>query len=88
MSNRVMHYRMVSMVVVCLTVPPLLGFLVGAALGALGAVGAAGFWFSQYRLPAWEDRGGPSFWLVAGGYGVIGLNLLVCLGRLVGVRLL
>lgn len=85
--NTVLLFRLAGMLVVCLAVPPLLCHYVGPAVGALGASGAAAFWYSQYRLPAWKERSGFSFWFVAGGYGVIGTTLLVSLGRLIGVSL-
>jgi hypothetical protein len=77
-----MILRLGGMLVVCLAVPLLLHYFAGAALGAVGAAAAAAFWYSQYRLPAWKERSGVSFWFVFSGYGVIGLTLLVCLGRL------
>ena len=81
-SNTVMLFRLGGMLVVCIAVPPLLYHYAGPAVGALSAAGAALLWYSQYRVPAWEDRGHPSFWFAAGGYGPIGLTLLVCLGQL------
>jgi len=86
-SNNVMHVRLAGMLVVCLAVPPLLCHYAGPAIGALGAAGAAAFWYSQYRLPSWRERSGSSFWFVTGGYAVIGITLLVSLGRLIGVSL-
>jgi len=85
MSNSVILIRLIGMLVVCLAAPPLLFHYLGPALGALGAAGAAVFWYSQYRRPPWQDRDSPFFWFVAGGYGVIGGTLLVCLGRLLGM---
>jgi len=82
-----MLFRLAGMLVACLAVPPLLCHYAGPAVGALGAAGAAAFWYSQYRLPAWKERSGSSFWFVAGGYGVIVITLLVSLGRLIGVSL-
>jgi hypothetical protein len=82
--NTIMLFRLAGMLVVCIAVPPLLYHYAGAAVGALGATGAALLWYSQYRFPAWEDRSSPSFWFAAGGYGPIGLTLLVCLGQLLG----
>ena len=79
-----MLFRLTGVLVVCLAVPPLLLHYVGPAAGALGALAAAALWYSQYRFPAWKERSGSSFWFVAGGYGVIGITLLVCLGRLLG----
>jgi hypothetical protein len=83
--NSIMLFRLAGMLVVCLAVPPLLGYYAGPALGALGASGAAAFWYSQYRLPTWKERSGSPFWFVAGGYGIIGVTLLISLGRLIGV---
>jgi len=84
MTNSVILFRLIGMVVVCWAVPPLLCHYVGSAVGALGASGAAAFWYSQYRFPARQERSGAYFWFVAGGYSVIGITLLVCLGRLLG----
>jgi hypothetical protein len=80
--NRVVLFRLLGIWAGCMAVPPLLWHYVGPALGALGAAGAAALWFSQYRLPAWEGRNEGSFWFVASGYGIIGITLLMCLGRL------
>jgi hypothetical protein len=80
--NHLMLFRLGGMLVVCWAVPPLLCHYAGPAAGALGAAGAAALWYSQYRHPAWKSKGGSSFWFVAGGYVVIGIGLLVCLGRL------
>ena len=80
--NSVMFFRLAALLVVCWAVPPLLYYYVGPVAGALGAVAAAALWYSQYRLPTWKERGGASFWFVAGGYGVISVTLLLCLGRL------
>ncbi len=88
MNHRAILFRLIGITFVCLVVPPLLGHYVGPAFGALGAVGAVGFWYSQYRFPDRKQRSGPYFWFVAGGYGFIGLTLLVCLGRLLGMKLL
>ena len=82
--NSTMLIRMFAMLVGCWAVPPLLCHYVGPAAGALAAGGAAALWYSQYRLPTWKERGGSSFWFVAGGYGVIGIILLMSLGRLLG----
>jgi hypothetical protein len=88
MNNSVVLFRLIAMSMVCLAAPPLLCRYVGPAIGALGALGAAAFWYSQYRFPARKERSGPYFWFVAGGYGVIAITLVVCLGRLRGVSLL
>jgi len=85
--NNIMLLRLVGMLVVCWAVPPLLCHYVGSVAGALAALGAAAFWYSQYRLPAWRERTASSFWFVAVGYGVIGITLVVCLGRLMRVSL-
>ena len=82
-----MRFRLAGMILGCLVVPPLLCHYAGPAIGALGALGAAALWYSQYRLPTWSERSGSSFWFVAGGYGFIGLTLAVCLGRLLRVSL-
>ena len=82
--NTIMLFRLAGMLVVCIAVPPLLYHYAGPAVGALGATGAALLWYSQYRFPPWTDRSAPSFWFAAGGYGPIGLTLLVCLGQLLG----
>jgi hypothetical protein len=82
--NAVPLARLGGMMIVCASVPALLCHYVGPAAGALGAAGAAALWYSQYRFPTWSERGGVSFWFVVGGYGVIGISLLVCLGRLLG----
>ena len=82
MRYRFMAFRLVGMVGVCSAAPPLLCYYAGPAVGALGAGGAAALWYSQYRLPAWNERGGSSFWFVASVYGFIGITLMVCLGRL------
>jgi hypothetical protein len=81
-SNRLMLMRLSGMLVACWGVPPLLARLAGPVPGALASVGAAGLWFWQYRFPIFQTGGGFTFWFVAGGYGVTGLTLLVCLGRL------
>ncbi len=86
MNNIVTLFRLIGMVVVCWAVPSLLCHYVGPAAGALGALGAAALWYSQYRFPSRKQRSGPYFWFVAGGYGFIGITLLACLGRLLGVR--
>lgn len=86
-NNGIELFRLVGVLLVCWGVPPLLCYYVGSALGALGASGAAAFWYSRYRLPAWEGRSRASFWFVATGYGVIGITLLICLGKLLGVSL-
>ncbi len=88
MNNSVILLRLIGMSVACLAVPPVLCRYLGPALGALGASGAAVFWYSQYRIPVPKEQSGPYFWFVAGGYGFIGITLVVCLGRLMGVRLL
>ena len=88
MRNRIAFYRQMGIWVGCLAVPPLLGFFVGPALGVLAAVGAGAFWFVQYGQPAWKSTSGSPFWYLVGGYGVIGLTLLVCLGRILGVRII
>jgi len=85
MRNTVILIRLLGTLVVCLAAPPLLFHYLGPALGALGAAGAAAFWYSQYHRPTWKERDGPFFWFVAGGYGVIGCTLLFCLGRLMGM---
>ena len=81
-SSNLMLFRLTGMLVVCLVLPALLCHYVGPAAGALGASGTAALWYSQYRLPAWKEKGSSSFWFVAGGYGVICITLLVCLARL------
>ena len=86
-SSSVMLFRLTGVVVVCLVGPPLLGYFAGPAIGALGAATSAGFWYSRYRFPARGEKKESGFWLVIGGYGVIGITLLVCLGRLIGVHL-
>jgi len=86
-SNNILLFRLAGMVVVCLAVPPLLHHYLGPAVGALSALGACGFWYSQYRLPSWKERAGASFWFVAGGYFIIGMTLLFSLGGLSGVQL-
>jgi hypothetical protein len=85
-SSSVMLFRLTAVVVVCLAGPPLLCYFAGPAIGALSAATSAGFWYSRYRFPAREEQGS-GFWLVVGGYGVIGIALLVCLSRLIGVSL-
>jgi hypothetical protein len=79
-----MLFRLAGMLVICIAVPPLLYHYAGPAVGALGAIGAGLLWNWQYRFPPWTERGAPSFWFAAGGYGPIGLTLLVCLNRLLG----
>jgi len=81
-----MLLRLAGMLVLCLAAPPLLCHYVGPVAGALSASGAAGFWYMQYRLPTWKERSRSSFWFVASGYGVIGITLLVSVGRLIGSR--
>ncbi len=83
-SNTLTLFRLAGILVVCWAVPLLLCHYAGPVVGALGAAGAGALWYSQYRLPTGKERRGGSFWLVAGGYGVIGVILLVCLGRLLG----
>jgi hypothetical protein len=80
--NSLVLMRLSGMMFACWGIPPLLDRLAGPVPGALASLGAAGLWYWQYRLPTFQKRGGFSFWFVAGGYGVIGLTLLVCLGRL------
>jgi hypothetical protein len=80
--NTLMLLRLGCLLVVCWAVPPLVYYCLGPVAGALAAVGAAALWYSQYRFPTWKGSGGASFWFVASGYGVIGLTLLACLGRL------
>ncbi len=81
-SHNFLLFRLIGMVVACWGLPPSLYYGVGPVAGGLGAAGAAGLWFWQYRVPTRQGRGGSSFWFVAGGYGVIGLTLLTSLGRL------
>lgn len=88
MHNSVILFRLIGMSVVCLAAPPLLCHFVGPLIGALSALGAAAFWYSQYRFPSPKQRSGPYFWFVTGGYGFIGITLVVCLGRLMGLKLL
>ena len=83
-SNNVILCRFAGMLLLCLALPPLLGAFVGPGTGALSAVAAAALWYSQYRRPAW-DKTGSGFWFVIGGYTLIGITLLVCLGRVLGV---
>jgi hypothetical protein len=80
--NAVVFFRLAGMLVGCWAGPPLVCRYLGPAAGALATVGAAVLWYSQYRLPTWKERGAASFWFVASGYGVIGVFLLICLGRL------
>ena len=80
--NSLMFFRLIGMLVACWAVPPLLFYYLGPAVGALGASGAAALWYWQYRLPTWQEQSGYCFWFVVGGYGVIGVTLLLCLGRL------
>ena len=82
--NTIMLFRLAGMLVVCIAVPPLLYRYAGPAVGALGATGAGLLWYSQYRFPPWKESTAPSFWFAAGGYGPIGLTLLVCLHQLLG----
>jgi hypothetical protein len=84
--NSVMLFRLSGVLAVCLAAPLLLYLFVGPAVGALGAAGAGAFWYPQYRLPAPSGIRGAYFWFVTGGYVAIGVTLLVCLGRLLGVR--
>jgi hypothetical protein len=86
MSNSLMFGRLAGLIAICLAGPPLLCILAGPILGALGAATSAVFWYSRYRFPARQERRGPGFWLVIGGYAVIGLTLVVCLGRLLGMH--
>ena len=81
-SNSLTLFRLAGMLVVCWAAPYLVAHYVGPAAGALAAAGAAALWYSLYRLPPWKERRSYSFWFVAGGYGVIGVTLLLCLGRL------
>lgn len=83
-SNSITQYRLAGMLLVCWAVPPALCYYLGSAVGALGALGVAAFWYSQFRLPAWKERSNPSFWFVVGGYGLIGITLIGCLGRFIG----
>jgi hypothetical protein len=80
--DSVVLFRLGGMLVACWAVPLLLCHYVGPVAGALGAVGAAALWYSQYRFPAWRERSGYPFWFAASGYVVITVLLLVCLGRL------
>jgi hypothetical protein len=86
--NSIVLFRLLGVLVVCWAVPVLLCYLVGPTFGVIGALGAAVFWYVQYRLPAWRERSGFSFWFVVSGYGIIGVTLLVSLGRMMGVSLL
>jgi hypothetical protein len=85
-SNSGMLFRLTGVMALCLAGPLLLWYFAGPLLGGLGAVAAVAFWYSRYRFPAREERGS-GFWLVVGGYVVIGITLLACLGRLIGVSL-
>ncbi len=81
-NNGVMVLRLGGTLALCLAAPLLLCYAGGNALGAAGSAGAGAFWYSQYGLPKWKERGGVSFRFVFCGYAVIGLMLLVCLVRL------
>ena len=85
--DSVMLFRLAGMLIACWAVPVVLCYYVGPAVGALGAVGAAVLWYSQYRLPTRTESKAASFWFVAVGYAVIGITLMVCLARLIGVSL-
>jgi hypothetical protein len=80
--NSVVFFRLAVMLTACWAAPPLLCYYAGAVVGALAAGAAGALWYSQYRVPSWQERRGYAFWFVAGGYGVAGVTLLVCLGRL------
>ncbi len=83
-SSNIILFRLAGMLLFCLALPPLLCAFVGPGSGALSAVAAGALWYSQYRRPAW-DKSGFGFWFVIGGYTLIGITLLICLGRLVGI---
>lgn len=83
-ANNLTLFRLACMLVVCLVMPPVLCHYAGPVVGALGGAGAAALWYAQYRLPTWEKRSDAAFWFVNGGYGLIGITLLVCLGQLLG----
>jgi len=85
-SDNVILFRLAAMLLLCLALPPLLCAFVGPGVGAVGALAAAALWYSQYRRPAWE-KNGSGFWFVIGGYALIGITLLLCLGRILGVNL-
>jgi len=85
MNSGVILIRLIAMVVVGWAVPPLLCHYLGPAVGALGASGAAAFWYSQYRFPARRQRSSAYFWFVTSGYACIGITLVVCLSRLAGL---
>jgi hypothetical protein len=85
-SNHAILFHLAGMLLLCLALPPLLCAFVGPGIGALSALAAGALWYSQFRHPAW-DKSGSGFWFVIGGYALVGITLLVCLGRLLGVSL-
>ena len=81
-SNNIALLYLAGMLAACLAVPLLLWRSVGPLAGALSAGAAAALWWSQYRLPARDQRRGAYFWFVISGYGLIGVSLLASLARL------
>ena len=80
--NNIALFYLAGMLVACLAVPLMLARYVGFWAGGMGAAAAAALWYSQYRIPARNQRAGLYFWFVAGGYSCIGVILLGCLSQL------
>lgn len=83
MNDALIGFRLLGMVLVCWVVPAVLCHFAGPALGAVGALAAAAFWYHQYRFPARKDRSGAYWGYVTGGYAIISITLVICLGRCV-----
>ena len=84
MSNAKRFVPLVAFILLCWLAPVLLYLLLGPLIGLAGGLISGGVWYWRFRFP-FGNQERSDYWFIAAGYIVIGLILIRCISKMIGM---